>query len=77
MNLSEAISVREVATKCRVSQPTVYRWITSGVIVGDRRVRLAAVRVGGQYQITPEVLDEFVRNCNPTPPPEPQSLTPG
>lgn len=58
-------SVEEVAAHFAVAIPTVYRWITQGVLIGGAVVRLAAFRIGGIQRISQENIDDFVRACNP------------
>ena len=66
-NLMDAINVADAAKRLRASEPSVYRWITAGVVIPGRgRVRLGAVRIGGHYLITPDAIDLFVIACNPT-----------
>lgn len=76
--LSAAVDVAEAAKRLRVSGPTVYRWVQVGVDVPGRgRVRLAAVRVGGHYLITPDAIDMFLVACNPiatAPTPSPAAI---
>src|SRR5687767_11032435 len=36
----------EVATRNRVGVETLYRWVRRGLVIGTRRVRLEAVKVG-------------------------------
>jgi hypothetical protein len=42
----------------------IIRWINDGVLVAGRRVRLAATRVGGRWQIRPCDLEAFIVACN-------------
>ena len=48
------LTVRDVATKLRVTEPTVREWITSG--------QLAAIELGGRtgYRITETDLEAFM-----------------
>lgn len=44
----------------RVSPPTVWRWIKHGILIGDRRVKLKAVKVGRSVYSKPEWMREFI-----------------
>jgi hypothetical protein len=46
---------------------TLFRWSTCGVLVGDRRVRLSAVRMGRRLFTTKAWLEQFRAelNCGP------------
>src|SRR5260370_26259765 len=43
----------------RVQCSTICRWIDRGVMVGDRRVRLEAVRIGGRRATSREAIARF------------------
>lgn len=72
-DLLEAKAVSEVAKMCRVSEPTIYRWITNGVVVGGKRVKLAAVRIGGHRVVLLDAVSAFITACNPDAVPVPES----
>jgi hypothetical protein len=64
-----------IARRCGVTRGTVWRWITAGVAVGPRRVRLAAVRVGGRWMVPADSWSAFDAACNPDPGPTPEAPT--
>jgi hypothetical protein len=66
-------TVEEVAALFRRSGETVRLWITRGIVVNRRRVKLAAYRVGGQWMVTTEGIDAFLAATNPEPPVCPES----
>jgi excisionase family DNA binding protein len=47
------------------SDEAVYRWIRRGVKHHGRRVKLAAVRVGGRWKVSREALKAFLSTINP------------
>jgi hypothetical protein len=47
------------------SDEAVYRWIRRGVRHHGRRIKLAAVRVGGRWRISPAMLKAFLGAINP------------
>lgn len=55
------------------SRLTVWRWIKDGLSIGGRVVKLAAVRVGGRWQVPTEAWEAFQRGCNPGARPLPES----
>jgi hypothetical protein len=62
----------EIAQRCRVTTSCVYRWMSDGVWIEGRNVRLAFIRVGGRRYATQAALDQFQRDCNPQPVPIPE-----
>lgn len=66
--LTESLSIPEAAAKIGAKPSTVRRWITTGVAVAGRRVKLAARRTGGLIRITPAAIEQFDRECNPDAP---------
>ncbi len=64
-DLTVAETVKQLADRLGKSAATVWRWINTGVAVGERRVKLAARRVGGHWSITREAWELFDRECNP------------
>ncbi len=57
----------QVSRSLKKSPSTVWRWLKNGVKVRDRRVRLRAIRVGGNYFISPDDLKQFFLETNETP----------
>lgn len=57
------MSPLQIARLHGVDRGTVQRWITHGVMVRGRRIRLEAVRVGGRWEVTIEELDAFERRA--------------
>ena len=57
----------QVSRSLRKSPSTVWRWQKNGVKVRDRRIRLRAIRVGGNYFISPDDLKQFLDEINRTP----------
>ena len=49
----------------RMSPTTTWRWIRIGVKVGDRRVKLRAVKIGGKLFTTPDDVQRFIDEQNP------------
>lgn len=47
------------------SDEAVYRWIKRGVLFHGRRVKLAAIRVGGRWQVSRAALHVFLSTINP------------
>ena len=68
-DLSDAMTVAELAKLSRHSVPSVHRWIAVGVAVPGRvgRVKLSAVRVGGRWFVTREGWEVFFAATNPAP----------
>lgn len=61
-------TLAETAGKASVDVQTVRAWIHKGVSVAGRRVKLAAIRVGGRWRVTPSALAKFLSDCNPQAP---------
>jgi hypothetical protein len=61
-----------IAQRYRVTTSCVYRWMSDGVWIEGRNVRLAFIRVGGRRYATQAALDQFQRDCNPEPVPAPE-----
>jgi excisionase family DNA binding protein len=66
--MSDTLTINEAAARVGAKPTTVRRWVTVGVMVGDRRVKLAHRRLGGRLRIPPAALEEFDRACNPEAP---------
>jgi hypothetical protein len=62
--LSQCMSMTEVAESVRKTRVTVWNWITKGLTVNGRVVKLAAQKIGAQYVVTPEALSAFVEACS-------------
>jgi transposase len=58
-------SIRAIADRFHVTAATVWRWITQGVRIGGAIVQLAAYRIGHEYRVENEDLEDFMRRCNP------------
>ncbi len=56
---------REVATKCRVGEAAVRKWISTGVKASDgRRVKLNRTRIAGRVFVSPADLNAFLTALN-------------
>ncbi len=64
-NMTGALVLADVADRAGVTVQTVRKWIASGVSIGGRPVRLAALRVGGRIRVTEASLSQFLSACNP------------
>jgi len=51
--------IRSDAGQGHVHPATVIRWILDGIQVGDKRVRLEAVRIGSRWLTSDEALQRF------------------
>lgn len=61
-----SLTVSELARRAGVHRDTVYGWITHGVRgPGGKRVRLAALRVGGLYRVGNRAWKAFLAALNP------------
>jgi hypothetical protein len=67
ISLAEAARSLPLWRGRRVHVTTIARWIDHGVRVGDRRVRLEEVRVGGRRATTREALARFLEAITPRP----------
>lgn len=54
-----------IAEYCSVHRDTVWDWMTTGVRIMDRVVRLRSERIGKHHKTTWEWFEEFKRECNP------------
>ena len=52
-----------IGTNIHIS--TAHRWRTQGVLIGDTKVVLPAIRVGGRYYVEENDLQEFLNKTNP------------
>lgn len=59
------LSLRDIASREKVSETAVYRWINSGILVGGVPQKLLAYKVGKAWRIWPEWLEDFKRRTNP------------
>ncbi len=61
---SEYFTLKEIAERLKVSERTVWRWVHSGA--------LPAIKLGQQWRIRDDDLDEFLeaRRAQPKPPQE-------
>ena len=62
MTITETVSTVELAALVKVVRKTVWAWITSGVSVGGRVVKLKAARAGKRWRVTPAAWEEFQRD---------------
>jgi excisionase family DNA binding protein len=51
-NMTEYLTVQEIAKMLKVHEQTVFRWIREG--------KLESVKIGSNLRITREQLDEFI-----------------
>ena len=51
-----------IGTNIHIS--TAHRWRTQGVLIGDTKVVLPAIRVGGRYYVEENDLQEFLNKTN-------------
>lgn len=72
-SLDDVETTAQLAARIGRHRQTVWCWISKGVTVGTRRVKLAAVRVGGQWVIDPDHYAAFLLACNPEQPTLPES----
>jgi len=70
---SKSETITELAARVDRTRNTVFRWITNGIAVAGRVVKLRAKRVGGRWLISPEAWELFERECNPEYAPLPES----
>ncbi|VTR90841.1 unnamed protein product [Gemmata massiliana] len=70
---STAETLPALAKRLGKRRMTVWNWVTKGITVGNRKVKLAAVRVGRQWCVAPDWYEQFVKDCNPELPALPES----
>lgn len=58
------LGLLEIAAKYNVGRSTVHGWVTKGVHVRGALVKLRAFRLGNQWRVTREALEEFIRKCS-------------
>lgn len=59
------LSVREIAEALNVEPDTIRQnWIHTGIEVGGRLLKLAALRVGGSWRVERKALLDFLAACN-------------
>ncbi len=63
------ISTGEVSRRLGLHSQTVKKWITNGVLVDGRLLKLQGERIGRYYYTTQERLAEFRAACNGGEPP--------
>lgn len=66
-------TITQLAARVGRNRVTVWHWIKTGIVAGGRRVKLAAVRVGGLWVIDPDHYAQFLKACNPEAPVLPES----
>ncbi|VTR92177.1 unnamed protein product [Gemmata massiliana] len=54
-----------LAQRVGKTRMTVWNWIKNGITVGNRKVKLAAIRVGRQWCVAPDWYEQFLLDCNP------------
>ncbi len=54
------LTVKDIATRLQVSEQTVWRWIRSG--------ELPSIKLGGQYRVSPDDLQDFLKKHRKQPP---------
>ncbi len=57
------LTTGQVATRCGCRHETVVQWISRGVRVQGRRVKLTAFRAGRRYKVTEAGLEAFLAAC--------------
>ncbi|MBP3953995.1 hypothetical protein J8F10_01605 [Gemmata sp. G18] len=62
---SSAETLPALAKRIGKARMTVYNWVTKRITVGNRKVKLTAVRVGRQWCIQADWYEQFVKDCNP------------
>ncbi|MBP3959433.1 hypothetical protein J8F10_29670 [Gemmata sp. G18] len=70
---SSAETLPALAKRIGRTRMTVWNWVKTGVTVGNRKVKLAAVRVGRQWCVAPDWYEQFLLDCNPERPALPES----
>src|SRR4051812_35752133 len=65
--VSNKMRISEVAERTGRSRGTIERWISHGVQVNERNVRLKATRLGGLFEVDEADFEAFVAGCNPEP----------
>jgi hypothetical protein len=73
-SLRPLIGLLESKLGKRPSPATVWRWTAKGVRVGDRRVKLEAVRVGQSLFSTSEAVERFIERQNESAPSDEQPV---
>ena len=64
-NHGDELGLKEIADRYKVGRSTITGWINKGVRIRGRLVVLQAYRVGNQWRVTWEALEQFIRDCNP------------
>jgi excisionase family DNA binding protein len=54
------LTVKDIANRLQVSEQTVWRWIRSG--------ELPSIKLGGQYRVSPDDLQDFLKKHRKQPP---------
>ena len=58
------LSLQTIAKEYDFSEEGVRQWIVKGFRVKGRPVRLAAIKVGWSWRVSPEALEAFLAACN-------------
>ena len=58
------LSLQTIAKEYNFSEEGVRQWIVKGFRVKGRPVRLAAIKVGWSWRVSPEALEAFLAACN-------------
>ena len=61
--MSQLLTVPEVAQRKRAHYITVIRWITRGIKVKGKTVKLSATKTGGKWKVNPSSLEVFFSHC--------------
>ena len=61
---AQLLSTTETAKRLGVTVDTVLTWITNGVPINGKRIRLRAIRYGIRWKTKPEWLKEFAAQCS-------------
>ena len=67
IHTDQLIPLIQVSRSLNNSPSTVWRWITRGINVHNRRVRLSALRVGGKFFVSSDDLKQFLNDTNEAP----------
>ena len=67
----------ELAKRESLHVSTVWRWLRSGILSGQDRVRLESIRIGGRTYITEAQYERFLQRLNaPTSSSQPETAAP-
>ena len=63
-DLRDQVSISRAGRQCGRHASTVWRWVHRGIRVGEKRVSLRSVRIGGRAVITASALRDFLLEIN-------------